>query len=132
MQGNNVLSSVRRVNGPVGMVIMLLIIVLILVAEPSLGWIMLPALLIGMLIAVILRHSSRSAFLDDKAKESAEIRIDSIPVGGGIIGAIFTLGTMAMFFAALHEVRWFFLSSLPCGILAGLFLHLWHARHPST
>jgi hypothetical protein len=120
------------VNGPVGVVIMLLIIVLMLVAEPFIGWIMLPALLLGMLIAAILRHSNRSAFLDDKTRGNAEIRIDSIPVSGGIIGAIFTLGTMARFFAALHEVRWFFLLSVPCGILAGLFLHLWHARHPST
>ena len=67
---------------------------------------------------------------DDKAQGSAEIRIDRIPVSGGFIGAIFTLGTM-VFFAALHEIRWFFVFSIPCGVLAGLFLHFWHTRHPS-
>lgn len=122
----------RNINGPVGVIVMLLVIVLMLVAEPILGWIMLPALLIGMLVAIILRRSGKSPFFDDRAQGSAEIRIDRIPVSGGFIGAIFTLGTMAIFFAALHEVRWFFLLSIPCGVLAGLFLHFWHARHPGV
>jgi hypothetical protein len=126
----NLLSDRGKINGPVGVVVMLLVIVLILIAEPILGWIMLPALLIGMLVAIILRRSGNSPFFDEKAQGSAEIRIDRIPVSGGFIGAIFTLGTMAIFFAALDEIRWFFLFSIPCGVLAGLFLHFWHTRHP--
>ena len=122
----------RNINGPVGVIVMLFVIVLILVAEPALGWIMLPALLMGMLVAIILHLSGKSSFFDDGAQGSAEIRIDRIPVSGGLIGAIFTLGTMAIFFAALHEVRWFFLFSVPCGVLAGLFLHFWHTRHPGV
>lgn len=110
---------------------MLLVIVLVMMADPFFGWIMLPALLFGMLVAVVLRLSNRSALSTDEARGPGEIRIDSIRVSGGIIGGIFTLGTMAIFFAALHEVRWFFVFSLPCGILAGIFLHLWHARHPT-
>lgn len=125
-------SGGSRINGPVGVVVMLLVVVLILISEPALEWIMLPALVLGVLVAIILRHSGNSPFLDEKAQGNAEIRIDRIPVSGGFIGTLFTLGTVAIFFAALHEVRWFLLFSIPCGVLAGFFLHFWHTRHPGN
>lgn len=52
-----------------------------------------------------------------------------IPVKG-IMGLVFTVGTMAIFFAALPEVRLFLLLALPCGALMGGALYLWHKRHP--
>src|ERR1700756_4370044 len=81
----NLLSDRGKINGPVGVVVMLLVIVLILIAEPILGWIMLPALLIGMLVAIILRRSGNPPFFDEKAQGSAEIRIDRIPVSGDLL-----------------------------------------------
>jgi hypothetical protein len=108
---------------------MLVIMGVILVTEPVLRWLILPTLLIGTLVPVLLRRS-QSAFLDDKAKGVAGIRIDRIPVSGGIMGAVLALGTIAPFLMALPEARWFLLLALPLGTFTGLLLHVWHIRHP--
>ncbi len=39
---------------------------------------------------------------------------------------LFTLGSMAIFFVALPEVRWFLALSLPVGITVGPILHFAH------
>jgi hypothetical protein len=51
------------------------------------------------------------------------IRIDKIPVKGPV-GLIFVLGSMAVFLLGLPEVRWFFVLSLPVGLLVALILRL--------
>jgi hypothetical protein len=83
--------------------------------------------LLGGLVAVLL-HRSQSSFFDETNKSGVDIRIDRIPVSGGIMGAVFALGTLAIFLAALPEVRWFLMLALPLGILIALVLNLRRAR----
>ena len=53
------------------------------------------------------------------------IRIDKISVAGGV-GLVFTVGVMLMFLISLPEARWFFVLTLPAGLLVGLVLYLLH------
>ncbi len=46
----------------------------------------------------------------------------------GWVGLVFTVGVMFMFFTALPQIRWFFLLTLPAGILIGVVLVLIHRR----
>lgn len=117
-----------RVTGWVVALTALTITVVALVSEPGLTWFILPAALLGVLVAVILRSSKYSS-TDGKDQERPEIQMAKIPVSGPM-GLVFTVGTMAIFFLALPEIRWFLLLALPVGILVGLTLHLWHTRHP--
>ena len=55
------------------------------------------------------------------------IRIDKIPVKGWA-GFVFTLGVMLLFLIGSPAVRWFFLLSLPPGLLIGVILYLIHRR----
>jgi hypothetical protein len=102
--------------------------VVALVTEPSLAGFVLPALLVGVLVAIVLRSSKSSATVE-KDQGRPEIQMAKIRFAGPM-GLVFTLGTMAIFFLALPEIRWFLLLALPVGILVGLSLHLWHTRHP--
>ena len=116
-----------KFTGPIGVFVMLVTMAIILVAEPALGWVLLPSALLGVLIAVIL-HSWKTKDIES-AEGRPEIQISKIPVKGAM-GLVFTVGMMAMFFAALPEVRLFLLLALPCGALIGGALYLWHKRHP--
>lgn len=53
------------------------------------------------------------------------IRIDSIPVNGWV-GVVFALGVMLVFLIGSPAVRWFFVLSLPSGLLVGGALHFLH------
>ena len=55
------------------------------------------------------------------------IRIDKIGFKG-LVGLVFTVGTMLMFLISLPEARWFFVLTLPAGLLVGLVLYLLHRR----
>jgi hypothetical protein len=55
------------------------------------------------------------------------IRIDKISVKSWA-GLIFAIGIMVLFLIALPAVRWFFVLTLPTGILAGVILYLAHLR----
>lgn len=114
--------------GPVGVIVMLAAMLIILVAEPALGWILLPSTVLGILVAVILR-SSKSLRTNAEEPERAEIQISKIPITG-IMGIVFTIGMMAVFFTALPQVRLFLLLALPTGVVIGLGLYLWHKWHP--
>ena len=46
----------------------------------------------------------------------------------GWAGLVFTLGVMVLFLIALPEIRWFFVLTLPAGVLAGAVLYLLHRR----
>ena len=116
------------VTGPAGVIVMLAAMLIILIAEPVMGWILLPSAVLGVLVAVIL-HSSKSPEAKAEEPDRAEIQISKIPVSG-ITGLVFTIGMMALFFAALPQVRLFLLLALPTGMVIGLGLYLWHKRHP--
>jgi cytosine/uracil/thiamine/allantoin permease len=102
----------------------------ILLTEPALAGFVALALLVGAIVAVILHHWKPSPSLTPDAPRP-EIQIARIPVTGPM-GVVFTIGTMAIFWMALAEVRWFFAFAFPAGILTGLLLHLWYKRHPRT
>ena len=55
------------------------------------------------------------------------ICIHKIPVKGGA-GLVFALGVMLVFLIGSPAVRWFFLLSIPPGLLIGLVLFLLHRR----
>ena len=113
---------------PIGVILMLGVMVLFLVFEPALTWFFLPAIFLGVLIAVII-HWSKSPSDRVGDQERPEIQMAKIPVKGAM-GLVFAIGTMAVFFAALPEVRWFLLLAMPAGVLIGMGLHLWYKRHP--
>jgi hypothetical protein len=56
-----------------------------------------------------------------------QIDIAKIPTKGGV-GLVFVIGVMAIFLIGLPAVRWFFLLSIPPGILVGGILYLLHRR----
>jgi len=101
-----------------------------LLMEPALAWFIVPALLAGIVIAVILHRWKLSASPTPDAQRP-EIQIAKIPVAGPM-GVVFTLGTMAIFWMALPEVRWFFAFAFPVGVLTAFLLNLWYKRHPGT
>jgi hypothetical protein len=113
---------------PIGILLMLGVMVLILVFEPALTWFFFPAFLLGILIAVVIHWSKSTPWLVGDQEQPA-IQMARIPVKGAV-GLVFAIGTMAMFFAALPEVRWFLLLALPAGVIIGMGLHLWYKRHP--
>lgn len=102
----------------------------ILLTEPTLAGFVAPALLVGMLVAVVL-HRSRLSPRPTPDIPRPEIQIAKITVTGPM-GVVFTLGTMAIFWMALPEVRWFFAFAFPAGIVTALLLRLWYTRHPRT
>jgi hypothetical protein len=55
------------------------------------------------------------------------IRIDKIPAKGWA-GLVFALGVILLFLIGSPAVRWFFLLSIPPGILIGVALYLLHCR----
>lgn len=103
------------------------IAVLVLAFEPALGWFVIPALLVGLLVAWILSSSNHPAPLSSN-QSRPEIQIAKIPVTGGM-GLVFTIGTIAIFCIALPEARWFLVLAVPTGMVVALALHTWHNRH---
>ncbi len=58
------------------------------------------------------------------------ISIHNIAVGGGIMGAVFAVGTCLIFFIGVVQVRWFLLLSLLLGLCIAALLYFWHKRKP--
>ena len=52
-----------------------------------------------------------------------------ILIGGGVMGAVFAIGSCLMFLT-LAEVRGFFLISVPVGIVSAALIIWWHKRRP--
>jgi hypothetical protein len=55
------------------------------------------------------------------------INLHKIPIKGWV-GLVFVIGIMALFLIGSPAVRWFFLLSIPPGILIGVILYLLHRR----
>jgi hypothetical protein len=120
---------IRRLRpaGPLGVAVVLSTMLIILAAEPAIAWILLPSVLLGGVFAFTMHRLTHNP--TSVEPQRAEIQIAKIPVAG-VMGLVFTVGMMAVFFAALPEVRLFLLLSLPLGALLGVALYLWHKRHP--
>lgn len=105
------------------------LMLLVLALEPALTWFVVPTLVVGIVVAFVLRSSKLANSQADQGRP--EIQIAKIPVTGGM-GLVFTCGSIAMFCIALPEARWFLAPALPVGALIGVILHTWHKRHPIT
>jgi cobalamin synthase len=103
------------------------VLVFILALEPALSWFVIPALLVGLIVALVLRLSTQTApFSRDQARP--EIQMAKIPVKGGM-GLVFTVGTAAIFCLALPEARWFVALAIPAGVVVAIALRSWRNRH---
>lgn len=58
------------------------------------------------------------------------ITMHRIAVGGGIMGAVFAVGSAVIFLIGLPASRWFLLASVLVGIGFAVLLYSWHRRHP--
>jgi hypothetical protein len=59
-----------------------------------------------------------------------QINLSKIPVGGGIAGAIFALGSMLIFLLGIPVLRYVFPAAVVLGLAVALILHF--ARHKTT
>lgn len=89
--------------------------------------ILVPGLLIGLVVAINLHLINRDAMppREDSPGPTRGPNMSKISFSGGA-GLLFTLASMAIFFVALPEVRWFLAVSLPLGIAVGVILHFAH------
>lgn len=58
------------------------------------------------------------------------ITMHRIAVGGGIMGALFAIGSVFIFVVGLSVSRWFLLGSSLLGIGVATVLYAWHKKHP--
>ena len=58
------------------------------------------------------------------------ITIHRMAVGGGIMGALFAIGTVLIFVIGLPVSRWFLLGSVLLGTGAAAVLYFWHKNNP--
>ena len=58
------------------------------------------------------------------------ITIHRIAVGGGVMGALVAVGSVAIFVLGLPVSRWFLLGSSVFGIGIAALLYAWHTKHP--
>lgn len=112
-----------------GVVLGVGLMLLVLALEPALSWFVVPTVLVGIVVAFVLRSSKLADSQADQGRP--EIQISRIPVKGGM-GLVFTAGSIVIFCIALPEARWFLGLAVPVGALIGLTLHTWHKRHPIT
>ena len=119
----------RRSLAQAGVVLGVGLMLLVLALEPALSWFVVPTVLVGIVVAFVLRSSKLADLQADQGRP--EIQISRIPVKGGM-GLVFTAGSIAIFCIALPEARWFLGLAVPVGALIGLTLHTWHKRHPIT
>jgi hypothetical protein len=59
-----------------------------------------------------------------------QINISKIAVGGGIAGAVFTVGSMLIFLLGIPVLRFMFPAALVVGVVVALILHF--SRHETT
>lgn len=83
-------------------------------------------LLCSVVVAWILRLTARQSRPPRREEESGTTwgpNMSKISFGGAG-GLIFTVGSLAIFFIGLPEIRWFLAVSLPVGLIIGLILRL--------
>jgi len=58
------------------------------------------------------------------------ISIHRIAVGGGIMGALFTIGSVLIFVIGVPLGPWFLMGSVLLGAAVAVGLYVWHKRNP--
>ena len=53
-----------------------------------------------------------------------------IAVGGGVMGALFAVGTVLIFVIGIPFGGWFLLASILAGTFVAVVLYTWHKKHP--
>jgi hypothetical protein len=59
-----------------------------------------------------------------------EISMHRIPVGGGVAGLIFAVGSCLVFLIGIPALRWFLFGAVAVGALVGGLLWRWHKTRP--
>jgi hypothetical protein len=110
----------------VGLLFALGTLVALFVGLPDFRWFLAAILPFGLIVALALRFTARESGLprpEDSAGPCWGPNMSKISFGGPA-GLIFTLGSVAVFFIGLPEIRWFLAVSLPVGLIVGLILRL--------
>ena len=81
-----------------GVVLGVGLMLLVLALEPALNWFVVPTVLVGIVVAFVLRSSKLADSQADQGRP--EIQISRIPVKGGM-GLVFTAGSIVIFCIAL-------------------------------
>jgi hypothetical protein len=58
------------------------------------------------------------------------ISIHHIAIGGGLMAAVFAIGSCLIFFFGISEVRWFLLLSIPVAVGVAALLHELYKHRP--
>ncbi len=58
------------------------------------------------------------------------INVSNIQVGGGIVGLVFSIGTVSIFLAGIPSLRWFPVGAVAMGSIVSVALHVFHQRKP--
>jgi hypothetical protein len=64
------------------------------------------------------------------AERHPGISIHRIAVGGGIMAALFAIGTVLIFVVGVPLGPWFLLASMLLGTVVAVGLYVWHKRNP--
>ena len=63
-------------------------------------------------------------------KRHPGISIHRMAIGGGIMAAVFTIGTVLIFVIGVPLGPWFLLASVLLGAVVAAALFIWHKHHP--
>ncbi len=58
------------------------------------------------------------------------ITMHRLPVAGGLIGLVFTVGSCLIFLIGIPALRYFLFGALVVGAIIALLLYRWHQRRP--
>lgn len=96
----------------------------------ELDWFLLGSVVLGGIVAAVLRFSrGTQPDIVDEGKRP-EISIHRIPVGGGMAGLIFAVGSCTIFLIGIPALRWFLLGAVIVGSAVGGWLWRWHKNRP--
>jgi hypothetical protein len=96
----------------------------------ELDWFLLGSIALGAIVAAFLRLSrGTQPDIADEGKRP-EISIHRIPVGGGVAGLIFAVGSCTIFLIGIPALRWFLLGAVALGSAIGGLLWRWHRNRP--
>ncbi len=96
----------------------------------ELDWFLLLSVALGGIVAAFLRFPREThPDMADEGKRP-EISIHRIPVGGGVAGLIFAVGSCMIFLVGIPALRWFLLLAVVVGSAIGGLLWRWHKNRP--
>ena len=64
--------------------------------------------------------------------QNPQIDFSKIAIGGGIVGALITVGSISIILLGLPELGYFLCGAIALGGAVALVLHLVHSRNPAA